>query len=135
MTKPVLKRPYLGSGWAFPIVPVRGRLQWAREEDDVEQAIGIILETALRERVMRPRFGAGLRRHVFSPNTPMVHRQLEVEVRTALTEWEPRITVESVRAAASLEQANVVELHIDYVVQRTNTRANRVYPFYLTEGS
>lgn len=129
------KRPHLGVGWAFPVRPVGGRLQWAREELDVEQAIAIILESSKLERVMVPEFGAGLRAEVFAPNTPLTHRRVESQVRSALSDWEPRIDIEDVRALPSGDRANVLLIHIDYVVRRTNARSNLVFPFYLNEAS
>jgi Bacteriophage baseplate protein W len=128
-------REYLGVGWSFPVRPAGGRLTWTRYEDDVEQAIGIILETTRQERVMRPAFGAGLRTHVFDTNGPVVHRGVEHEVKRALVEQEPRILVEGVRAYADPDQDNVLRIEIDYVVKRSNSFFNMVYPFYLTEGA
>jgi hypothetical protein len=127
-------RKHLGVGWAFPVRPSGGRLGYARYEEDVEQAIGIILETAREERVMMPGFGAGLRGYVFDANSPATHRSLEGEVQRALAEWEPRITVEAVRATPDPNRGNVLLIEIDYVVRRTNAFFNLVYPFYLTEG-
>ncbi len=131
---PTRHREHLGVGWAFPVRPVGGRLQFARYEEDVEQAIGIILETTRQERVMRPGFGAGLRDHVFDPNSPATHRLVEDEVRRALDDWEPRIHVEGVRARPDLERRNVLLVELDYRVRRTNSFFNLVYPFYLVEG-
>lgn len=128
-------RDYLGVGWSFPVRPVGGRLTWTRYEDDVEQAIGIILETTREERVMRPAFGAGLRSHVFDSNSPAVQRLIESEVRRALTLQEPRITVEGVSAQPAPDQVNVLLIEIDYVIKRSNSFFNMVYPFYLTEGA
>jgi uncharacterized protein len=127
-------REHLGVGWSFPVRPVNGRLRYARYEEDVEQAIGIILETARQERVMRPGFGAGLRTFVFDPNSAATHRRVESEVRRALVEWEPRITVESVRAYPDDKRPTVLLVEIDYVVRRNNAFYNLVYPFYLSEG-
>jgi len=128
-------RDHLGVGWAFPVRPVNGALGYARYEDDVEQAIGIILETAKRERIMRPTFGADLRGFVFDPNSPVSHRAVESEVRRALGRWEARITVQAIRAYADPDRSNVMMIEIDYVVRRTNASFNLVYPFYLTEGA
>jgi phage baseplate assembly protein W len=127
-------REHLGIGWSFPVRPVNGRLRYARYEEDVEQAIGIILETARQERVMRPGFGAGLRTFVFDPNSPATHRRVEAEVRRALVEWEPRITVEAVRAYPDGQRPSVLLVEVDYVVRRNNAFYNLVYPFYLSEG-
>jgi phage baseplate assembly protein W len=127
-------REHLGVGWAFPVRPVGGRLIFARHEDDIEQAIAIILETTRRERVMRPDFGTELRGFVFDCNSPATHRAIEAEVRRALATWEPRITVQAVRAYGEAARANVVMIEVDYVVRRNNSPVNLVYPFYLTEG-
>jgi uncharacterized protein len=128
-------RPHLGVGWSFPVRPEGGRLRYASYEEDIEQAIGIILETARRERVMLPGFGAGLHDFVFRSNVPATQRAVENEVKQALRDWEPRITVERVRAQASPEKLNLLLIEIDYVVRRSNAAVNRVYPFYLSEGT
>jgi phage baseplate assembly protein W len=129
------KRDHLGVGWAFPIRPVGGRLQFVRYEEDVVQSINLILETARRERVMRPDFGGGLRDYVFASNSPQTQRAIEAEVRRALVEHEQRIDVESVRAASSPDTPNLLLIEIDYVVRSNNSTFNLVFPFYLTEGA
>jgi phage baseplate assembly protein W len=127
-------RPHLGVGWAFPVRPVQGRLTYARYEDDIEQAIEIILRTDPYERVMKPAFGAGLRRFLFAANSPVTHRLVEEAVRRALIDQEPRITVERVAARAGDGEPTLMEIDIDYVVRRSNAFYNRVFPFYLNEG-
>lgn len=127
-------REHLGSGWAFPVRPVGGKLTYAKYEVDVEQAIGIILETTRRERIMRPDFGAELRGFVFDSNSPATHRAVEASVQRALTEWEPRIAVQVVHAYADPQRSNVLLIEIEYVIRRNNVSFNLVYPFYLTEA-
>lgn len=126
-------RPHLGVGWAFPLRPEDGKLGWAKYEDDVEQAIEIILRTSPGERVMLD-FGAGLRRFLFAPNSSVTHRRVEEAVRRALVDQEPRITVERVHAYADETLPNLMKIQIDYVVRRSNTFYNLVYPFYLNEA-
>lgn len=126
-------RAFLGVGIAFPFRPVNGRLGWAVHEESIEQAIEGILRTGRRERVMLPQFGAGLFERLFEPNAPATWHALEHEVRTALTDWEPRIDLTEVRVTEG-EAENELLIHIAYVVRATNTHYNRVYPFYLAEG-
>ena len=128
------KRAHLGVGWAFPVKPTGGKLGWARYEEDVEQAIEIILRTSPGERVMEPAFGAGLRRFVFAGNSAVTHRRVEDAVQRALVDQEARITVERVQARAADGEPNLMEIEIDYVVRRSNAFYNRVFPFYLTEA-
>src|SRR3954463_15746235 len=105
-------RPYLGVGWAFPLRPRGGRLAYVAYEDDVEQAIEIILRTSPGERVMKPAFGAGLDRFLFAGNSPVTHRRVEATVTRALTDQEPRITVERVTARAGTDEPNLMEIEI-----------------------
>jgi phage baseplate assembly protein W len=127
------KKAHLGVGWAFPVRPVAGRLQYAKYEDDIEQAIQIILLTAQPERIMLGEFGAGLRTFVFEPNSAPTRARMAETVRKALVDWEPRITLERVEVTPGADN-NVVLIHVDYVVRATNNFYNRVYPFYLLEG-
>jgi phage baseplate assembly protein W len=127
-------KPYLGVGWSFPPATVAGGLHFVRYEDDVEQAIQIILQTSRGERVMMQEFGAGLRDFVFEPNSEATRARLEESVRKALVDWEPRIDLERVEVTASDDGPNIVLIHVDYVVRATNSFYNRVYPFYLLEG-
>jgi uncharacterized protein len=129
------QKAYLGVGWAFPVKPVDGRLRYAAYEEDVEQAIQIILLTDPAERPMLPEFGGGLRRFVFEPNAPATWRAIERLVRSALIDWEPRIDVEDVEVTPDDQEPNLLLIHVDYVVRATNSHYNRVYPFYLLEGS
>ena len=65
------RRPkaFLGRGLAFPAGAsnAAGAIALAEYEEDMRQAIRIILDTEPGERVMRPDFGAGLRALVFEP--------------------------------------------------------------------
>ena len=127
-------KAHLGVGWSFPVKPVGGRLQFARYEEDIEQAIQIVLLTARLERPMLPEFGAGMRNFVFEPNSPRTHRAIEEAVNKALIDWEPRINLEQVQVVPDQNEPNRLLIHVDYVVRATNSFYNRVYPFYLIEG-
>jgi phage baseplate assembly protein W len=134
MTSASNPKAYLGVGWAFPIKPVGGRLAFSYYEDDVEQAIQIILTTEPGERQMLPDFGAGLRRFVFEPSNGTTYRAIENVVQQSLTNWEPRINLESVAVSADSTEPNLLLIDIDFVIRATNTSYNRVYPFYLQQG-
>jgi phage baseplate assembly protein W len=127
-------KAHLGMGWAFPVRPRNGALQFASHEDLVEQAVGLILLSEPLERERLPEFGVGLRRFVFEPNGATTHRELERRVLRGLVEWEPRIKVERVTVGADEDRPNVALIDIDYVVRATNTAHNLVFPFFLGEG-
>jgi phage baseplate assembly protein W len=127
-------KAFLGTGWSFPVKPVNGALLYSSYEDDVEQAIQIILLTEQGERPMLPQFGGGLRKFVFEPNSPPTHRAIERLVRAALIDWEPRINVTGIEVTPDDIQPNLLLIHVDYLVRATNSYYNRVYPFFLLEG-
>jgi len=127
-------KAYLGVGWSFPVKPINGSLQYVRYEDDIEQAIQIILLTSNGERQMLREFGSNARDLVFEPNSQATRAALATSVRHALVAWEPRIILTNVTVTEG-DEPNVALIHVDYVVQAPNTAYNRVYPFYLLEGS
>jgi phage baseplate assembly protein W len=128
-------RAFLGVGWSFPLRFEGGKIAVAAHEEDVRQAILIILGTSPGERVMRPDFGAGLDRFVFEPISPTTLTRVEASVRDALIVWEPRIDVEDVRVTPQGQPTSILSIELSYLVRATNTRQNLVYPFYLQEGA
>ena len=135
MNGPDPERAFLGVGWAFPVCPDGDEIGVAAYEEDIRQAIRIILGTGRGERLMRPDFGAGLNEFVFEPVNTATMERLRKRVSDALIGWEPRIDVESVAVTADLVESNKLLISVHYRVRATNTHANLVYPFYLEEGS
>ncbi len=122
----------LGSGVAFPLViDQRGGLALARGEDDVAQAIGIILSTAPGERPMRPEFGCAIHDNVFDSLDAGTLGEMDRAVRAALGRWEPRIDVVDVAFDLSHMGAGTVVIDVTYRLRATNSIRNLVHPFYL----
>ena len=129
-------KAFLGVGWAFPPCPAAdGSTAVAMYEQDVYEAIWIILSTDWGERVMRPTFGAGLRSFVFGPLSQTTLQQVQTRVRESLILWEPRIDVEQVSVTIDPNDQGVLLIAITYFVRVTNTLQNLVYPFFLEEGA
>lgn len=127
-------KAFLGQGWHFPVsLDESGKLRQAAYEEDVQQAIRIILGTAQGERVMRPDFGAGLKPLVFEPINTTTMALVKHRVEEALITWEPRIDNITVQATAE-PRAGRLMIDIRYRLRKTNTFYNLVYPFYLLEG-
>jgi hypothetical protein len=98
--------------------------------DAVVRSIHLILETEPGERVMRPDFGCGLRRYLMKPNTVATRALVRRDVERALERWEPRIELASVTAEPGDDPALVL-IRVEYLVVRTRSPGNLVYPFYL----
>jgi len=129
------QKAFLGVGWAFPLgFGAEQSVNMAVYEQDIHQAICIILGTNRGERVMRPTFGAGLEDFLFEPVTASTTARIRVRVLDALIDWEPRIDVEEVSVVPASRLRNQLDITVSYRVRATNTLHNLVYPFYLNEG-
>jgi len=128
---------FLGRGWKFPVQvdPVTGRIMMSDGEDDIAEAIRIILMTYRGERVMRPDFGSRLNDYVFGLTDPTTLGVLESDLRNAIMAWEPRVG--KVEVHVQQDKSNPEQLWIDitYTVRSTNNLFNMVYPFYINEGA
>ncbi|MCP4368022.1 MAG: GPW/gp25 family protein [Deltaproteobacteria bacterium] len=132
-----MSKEFMGAGWTFPVrVSPDRKIVLSRAEEDIREAILIILNTAKGERVMRPDFGCGINELVFEPLNQATFNRVETTVREALLFYEPRIDVISVYVAEAEENADKgkLEVNIEYSVKSTNGRNNLVYDFYLKEG-
>jgi phage baseplate assembly protein W len=126
-------KAFLGVGFAFPPAASAGDMATAAYETDIEQSIRIILGTAPGERVMRPDFGAGLKKLLFEPMNTTTAALAQFNVQKALVQWEPRI--DQVTASVITQPATgSLSISIRYRVRLTNVFYNLVYPFYLSEG-
>jgi phage baseplate assembly protein W len=127
---------FLGTGWAFPLkVNALGQVSMSQYEQDIKEAIWIILSTRKGERVMRPDFGCGIHDFVFAVMNTSTLTLVENSVREALTLWEPRIDLTGVSVSNEKIQEGKLMIDIEYKVRTTNNRFNLVYPFYLKEGT
>lgn len=122
----------IGTGVAFPLgVDRRGALALARDEDDVRQAISIILSTAPGERPMRPEFGCGVHDYVFDVIDAATLGRMEAEILRALERWEPRIDVLGVGFDLDADAGGPLAITIEYRMRATNDVRNLVHPFYV----
>ena len=127
-------KAFLGQGWGFPTqLDGAGEVAMAAYEEDIRQAIRLILGTNQGERVMRPDFGAGLHALTFEPISATTTALVRHRVEEALITWEPRIDNLTVEVTAEPPLGRL-SIEIRYRVRATNTFYNLVYPFYLLEG-
>lgn len=130
-------KEFLGRGLKFPLQvdPRTGKIAMVDQEEDIREAIGIILRTGKGERVMRPDFGADILDYAFAPASSSMTNSIAYELRLLLLEQEPRIRDVEVQCDQIDQHSGAVVIHVSYTVRSTNNRYNHVYPFYETEGS
>lgn len=127
---------FLGRGFAFPphIDSATGRFVMAESEDDIRQAVYIILMTRMKERAMLPDFGCNLHEYIFELPDSDFEIRIAREIQDALMRYEPRIINVEVHVDTRNIQNGTIYLNISYVVRSTNNPNNLVFPYYLEEG-
>lgn len=127
---------FWGRGFKFPVQvdPVTGRMMTSAYEEDIQEAIYIILMTRKGERVRNPEFGCGIHDYMFGTMDFTSLKEMERTVEEALILWEPRI--KDIDVEVIMDEADLGKLlvKIDYVIRTTNNPFNLVFPFYLNEG-
>jgi uncharacterized protein len=114
----------LGRGISFPPrVGGDGRVAWSEGEQNIREAIQVILETELSERLRLPRFGGGLESLLFDPNTTATRTEVQDRIVKALAAWEPRVTVGSVRVDEDPDDPEAAVATIEYSLVATQAPA------------
>lgn len=127
---------YLGRGWKFPVRVDKqtGRIVMSEQEEDIAEAVKIILLTRKGERAMQPEFGSNAYKFVFGSMQVTSVKMIEEEIKESLVQWEPRIKDIEVSSRFDPGNPNKLFLNISYTVRSTNNPFNLVFPFYINEG-
>lgn len=127
---------FLGKGIKFPIQvdQMTGNIKMSSFEEDIKEAIQIILMTKKGERVMRPEFGCDIYKYVFAVMNYTNIQLMKAEMKSALLMWEPRITDVGVEILEDKGEIGKWNIEVTYKVRMTNNPYNLVFPFYKEEG-
>jgi phage baseplate assembly protein W len=126
---------FIGRGWAFPLrVDSTGGIALVSREQEIEEAIRLILGTSPGERPMRPEFGCRIHEYLFASADGETASAIGAEVRASLRRWEPRIDVEDVTVTIDRVSPALLYIDVRYVIKATNDRRNLVFPFYVIPG-
>ena len=110
----------LGKGIGFPPrVGADGRVIWSEGETNIRESIKVILLTELNERLHFPEFGGGLNRFLFEPNTATTRQLIRDRITKALTQWEPRIVVQSVEVEPDAQDLQAAIATVNYQLVAT----------------
>lgn len=133
---PPERKSFLGTGWAFPVQFDRAgnTVVMVSDEEDIWQSLIILFSTSTMERVLQPEYGCNLRDFVFAKMDVSTLSLLEELIKRSIALYEPRIKLEQLNITLDDIQG-ILNISVTYVVRTTNTRFNRVYPFYYLEGT
>ncbi len=131
------EKSFLGTGWSFPptFSTLTYRVEMVSDNRDIRESLWILFSTSLGERIMVPTYGSDLWQLVFESITTMFKNQVADTIRNAILYWEPRILVEEVTVEPDATVDGLVLISVSYLIRKTNTRNNLVYPFYLQEAT
>jgi phage baseplate assembly protein W len=122
---------FVGSGWSFPLkLTAAGSIALVSHDEELRQAVRLILGTAYGERPMRPEFGCGIHDLVFAPANATTAGEAAYEVRRSLERWEPRVEVDAIDVSFDSADAARMYISITYRVKGANDPRNLVFPFY-----
>jgi phage baseplate assembly protein W len=107
----------------------------ATAQDEIDQSLSVLFATRPGERIMRAGYGCDLRRFLFRAIDSTTAAEIKDTIATAILNWEPRITVNSIAVDGPDYLDGRLLLSVDYTINATNSRSNRVYPLYLQEAT
>ena len=128
---------YVGKGWNFP--PRFGKhgssVRMVEGREEVEQGIEILLRTQLGERFMHQDFGCSLDSYAFASIIATLLNEIRGNINNTMVLFERRITVNDVQVTQDPNKPELLHIAVDYVVPDSNSRYNRVFPYYLAEAA
>ncbi len=107
----------------------------AEDEQDIRESLQILLGTRIGERIMRPTYGTNLDRLMFDAIDVSMVATLEKDLEFAIALFESRITLKELSVLQDQQLEGRLLIVVDYVIDKTNTRNNLVYPFYINEAT
>lgn len=123
---------FVGRGWAFPLrTDANGGIALVGREQELEEAMRLILSTSYGERPMRPEFGCALNEFVFAPIDATTAGRVAFEVRLSLERWEPRVEIDSVDVYNDDATPTTLLIDITYRIKGSYDPRNLVFPFYV----
>ena len=124
---------FIGAGWAFPLgADPTGGVALVTREREIEQAIRLILGTAIGERPMRPEFGCRIHDYVFAPGQRRDRRP--DRLRRPRCRWSggrPRIDVDDVLVSFDRIGDRAALHRHPLPAPGPNDPRNLVFPFYV----
>lgn len=101
----------------------------------VQQSLHNIFDWMPGERILNPEFGSKLKTLLYQGITPMTNEQIVAEIRGAIIQWEPRVELDTVIDATTLDdqENNTIHLEIIYRIPSLSDEQYN-YSYYYTRS-
>ena len=119
-----LQKIYSDLDLTFRRLPVTNDVALSYDEQAVIRSVRNLLLTGFYERPFQPNLGSNLNKLLFEPADQLTSNLIESEVRNVISNFEPRITVNTINVTISPDE-NSFNLSMTFFVGN-NTRATTV---------
>lgn len=111
--------PAAAKGLSWPLrFGANGHLVRVEEDEKLGENIRMIVSTRVGERLMEPEFGSVGYEQLFRPAGAPLRSTLEMLVRSAITRFEPRVAVLSVKiTAGDVDAGYAAVVAVEYAVR------------------
>jgi phage baseplate assembly protein W len=119
-----LQKIYSDLDLTFRRLPVTNDVALSYDEQAVIRSVRNLLLTGFYERPFQPNLGSNLNKLLFEPADQITSNLIESEVRNVISNFEPRVTVNTINVTISPDE-NSFNLSMTFFVGN-NTRATTV---------
>ena len=126
-----------GKGFSFPLAvdPTTGRFKTTKSiEEDIREAIYVIVMTSPGERVVNEDYGCGISKYVFHEINADLISRVEQEIYANITRWEPRVDNVEVKVDMEASKTEKLIINITYTVLKTGIPDGIKMPLDMMEG-
>ena len=115
-----LTKLYSDIDFMFTRKPVVGDIALSYDSQAVIRSVRNLLQTKHYERPFNPNLGSNLDTLLFEPMNPMSASAMELEIKTTIKNWEPRVSLTDVKVIAQ-EELNAYEITLTFFLQNAAT--------------
>ena len=115
-----LTKLYSDIDFMFTRKPVVGDIALSYDSQAVIRSVRNLLQTKHYERPFNPNLGSNLDTLLFEPMNPMSASAMELEIKTTIKNWEPRVSLTDVKVVAQ-EELNAYEITLTFFLQNAAT--------------
>ena len=119
-----LQKIYSDLDLTFRKLPVTNDVALSYDEQAIVRSIRNLLLTGFYERPFQPKLGSNLNKLLFEPADQLTSNLIESEVKNVISNFEPRVTINTITATASPDE-NSFNLSMTFFVGN-NTQATSV---------
>ncbi len=123
----------LGTGWNFPPQFLNNGkdVSLVADEEDVHQALGILISTALKERLNYSDYGCDVKQFMFEEVNRGLVLEIQQMILNSIYDYEPRVQVDNIEVTQSEDNAQELLISIDYQIISTRSKENLEYSLSL----